>query len=115
MMVDEFLSLLASSPRDWRLEQGKIRRGLREDSDCPITAVARMLVGMSVPASGGVNRAANALDLDGSLISQIVAASDNLEIADPLVRLCLLEACGLLPHKESASFAFGVPTLAGVN
>jgi hypothetical protein len=109
------LSLLASSPRDWRLEQGKIRRGSPSDPDCPITAVARMLVGMSVPASGGVNRAAHVLDLEGSLISQLVAASDDMEMADPLVRLCLLEACGLLPHKEGANFAFSVPTLVGVD
>ena len=115
MMVDEFLSLLASSPRDWRLEGGKIRRGAADDPDCPITAVARMLVGMSIPSSGGVNRAANVLDLDGPLISQLVAASDNLELADPLVRLCLLEACGLIPHKEGATFGFAVPTLVGAD
>lgn len=115
MTADEFLRLLASTPRDWRLDGGKIRRGPPEDVDCPITAVARMLIGFNAPAAGGVNRAAYGLDLDGPLASQIVAASDDLEIAHPLVRLSLLEACALLAEEESPPVAFLVPTGGGID
>lgn len=95
MTAKEFLRLLARTPRDWRLVGGKIRRGSPSDPDCPITAVARLLVGEMVPAAGGVNRAAYGLNLDASLASQIVAATDDLPFADPLVRKRLMAACDL--------------------
>jgi hypothetical protein len=101
MTVNEFLRLLARTPRDWRVERGKIRRGPHDDPDCPITAVARLLVGELVPAAGGVNRAAYGLDLDVSLASQIVAATDDLPFADPALRTKLLAACGLTHDEET--------------
>jgi hypothetical protein len=107
MTSEEFFRQLALTPRDWRLEGGKIRRGAADDAECPITAVARHLVGASAPAAGGVNRAARALALDGRLASRIVAATDELEAADASLRADLLEACGLTAgtREEDAGVA----------
>ena len=110
MKALEFLRHLAGTPRDWRLVGGKIRRGPLDDQDCPITAVARVLVGGVAPAAGGVNRAAYALDLDPRLASQLVAASDDLQQADPVVRARLLAACGLATSEEGKA-----PALQGAN
>lgn len=98
----QFLELLARTPRDWRLAAGKIRRGTSTDPDCPLTAVAHQLRSSqdnpkSQPAVG--------LTLAPELVNQIVAASDNLDQADPLLRVSLLEACGLLIRRGGVALA----------
>ncbi len=100
MKREQFLELLARTPRDWRLSAGKIRRGTRTDPDCPLTAVARQLkpsqnTPTSQPAAG--------LALSPDLVNEILAASDNLDRADPLLRASLLEACGLLTRRAGVA------------
>ena len=93
MTVDEFLGQLAITPRDWRLVGGKIRRGQLSDLECPITAVAQIM------NPGGIAGDVRGLPLDDHAVCTLVAAADDLESADTLLRMDLLEACGLLVRK----------------
>ncbi|NIR43726.1 MAG: hypothetical protein GWN99_07170 [Gemmatimonadetes bacterium] len=103
MTADEFFRRLSRTPRAWRLTGGKLRSGPLVDPDCPITAVARALVGEAAPAAGGVVRAADCLGLEGKLASRIVAAADDRRSADSGLRLDLLRACGLSAEDQRAA------------
>lgn len=95
-----FLEVLAQTPRDWRLEEGRIRRGPRHNPECPITAVAHALErGPTIPAVAIVP-ALRSLRLGSELVIEVVKASDDCESCDPLVRAQLMEACGLLVDEE---------------
>ncbi len=99
MNREQFLELLARTPRDWHLTAGKIRRGTRTDPDCPLTAVALRLN----PSQNTSEFQAAGLALSPDLVNEILAASDNLDGADPLLRASLLEACGLLTRRAGVA------------
>ncbi len=100
MTRQHFLEFLSRTPRDWRLSEGKIRRGSMVNPQCPITAVAHLLArGPSIP-SAAVIPATRTLHLGPELVKAVVEASDDYEACDPLVRMELMEACGLLVEEE---------------
>jgi hypothetical protein len=92
MTTHDFLRVLATTPRDWRVEGGRIRRGTPTLPDCPLTVVARYV---REGASGGRGPEAPGLRLDPETLTGLVAAMDNLPGADPRLRARLLKACGL--------------------
>ncbi|MFQ6099226.1 MAG: hypothetical protein ACE5O2_15950 [Armatimonadota bacterium] len=93
MRTREFLQALARTPRDWRLEEGKIRRGLEWAPDCPLTAVRQ--VAQPGAELSRIVRGEQGLSLAPVQVERIIAASDDLPSADPGLRSRLLEACGL--------------------
>lgn len=100
MTQEEFLERLARTPRDWRLMGGRIRRIVADDEpQCPITAVASQLDEEPYSAAG-ILLAVAELGIHAIAVSDIIAASDDLQRADPLVRMQLLEACGLLVDEK---------------
>lgn len=103
MSREEFLELLERTPRDWRLAAGRIRRGTVSDPDCPLSAVAREASRGHHTGDAAAEPKAGGLDLAPDLVDAILAASDNLDQADPSLRMSLLEACGLLVRRESAA------------
>jgi hypothetical protein len=92
MTAQDFLRVLAKTPRDWRLEGGKIRRGPPLTPACPLTAVAQQVIERG-PAAGVSWD--NGLPLDPGTVERIVAACDDHPSADPTLRARMLEACGL--------------------
>ena len=100
MTTEQFLEILSRTPRDWRLEDGKIRRGPGPNPECPITAVAHALErGPTIPAVAIVP-ALRTLRLGSALVTEMVRASDDYETCDPLIRMQLMEACGLLVDTD---------------
>lgn len=103
MTREEFLDLLSQTPRDWRLSAGRIRRGSGADPDCPLTAVARQAT-LAHDSSARTSKSTTAaLPLAPDLVDAILAASDNLDQADPSLRMSLLEACGLLIRRQGGT------------
>ncbi len=99
MSLQRFVELLAGTPRDWTLAEGKIRRGPPGNPECPITAVAQLLSsGPSIPAAAVVT-ASRGLRMSAALVSEVVKAADAYETCDPLFRMELMEACGLLVEE----------------
>ncbi len=92
MTIHEFLKLLSRTPRDWRVERGRIRRGPATRPDCPLTAVAHR-VQEGGPTCGVIW--GPGLPLDPDTLNGLVAACDDLPGADPQLRAHLMRACGL--------------------
>ncbi len=101
MSREEFLELLTRTPRDWRLASGRIRRGTVSDPDCPLSAVAREAARAHRTSASASAPKTEGLHLAPDLVNAILAASDNLDQADPSLRLSLLEACGLLVRRKA--------------
>lgn len=99
MTRGEFFEVLAQTARDWRLIEGKIRRGPDRTLECPITGVAGLFRhGPQIPAISVIT-AAYDLGLDAVFVSSVVSATDDIEPCDPLVRMQLMDACGLLVEE----------------
>lgn len=99
MTRKKFLEVLSQTPRDWKLSEGKIRRGPSATPECPITAVAHHLGQGRDISSVAVVPAAETLDLAAQLVSTLVGASDASNPHDSQVRMELLAACGLLAEE----------------
>ncbi len=114
MRLEEFLQALARTRRDWRLTHGKIRCGPSACPDCPLTAVAEQLNRPSASPLARPEPQASTLSLAPELVMKIIAASDNLDQADPLLRMELLEASGLLIQRRDRESAFSARAPQGI-
>ncbi len=104
MTQKEFISALARTPRDWQLQGERIRREPADaEPQCPITAVAVQLDDAASYSAASVISATVRLEMQAPAVMDLVAASDGLDHADPLVRMQLLEACGLLVEECDGS------------
>ncbi len=103
MKRDEFLELLRRTPRDWHLSAGKIRRGTSADPDCPLSAVACTAMPGKSPSDASSDSTIVALPVAPEFANAILAAADNMEQADPVLRIDLLEACGLLIRRKGST------------
>jgi hypothetical protein len=99
MTLEEFLSHLEKTPRDWCysniIGSDTLRRYPEPDrSCCPITAVAEMLSGKEYNVSD-FPQAAKYLGLHKIYIEDILAAADLETKQSSTMRILLIRACGL--------------------
>ncbi len=89
MTLEEFLPLLSDGT--WQINESK---EVRCGPHCPITYVAKKLTGTTW-GTWEFDKAGPAIELDKTLISEIISAADNFATSFQGLRAKLLEACGL--------------------
>ena len=100
-MLDTFLEELGRTSRAWRLVGHKIRLYVDYCPRllCPIEAVAHAKNGPKQPRLAVINSMGKLVGLSEVESTAVVLAADNFSDCDPVVRLRLMEACGIGPQK----------------